>query len=245
MLCIPKHKKGKKMGTTTNFLKLRSTASTIKLNEWHNNFSAVKKFADEHNVPLIAVWSNGDNCGFCTTFEKAAMGTPFLNWQQTSQCAFWFGYCGDKSAEDKLRGKGFNWCYQNGKIKQYPFVRIYLEGKIDVTKSGADLTGRGTKPGNESQILVNNLTKILKDYKPSCEPAPDASVVPTTKYKVRFNEALTVKQINAVLDSIDNNKGYCPCQPKGTGTKCHCTDFKKNKGIGEPCICKIYVKQAK
>ena len=231
------------MGTTAKFLKLRSSASTIKLNEWHNNFSAVKKFAAANKVPLVAVWSNGDACGFCTTFEKAAMGQPFLDWQKTSKCAFWFGCSEDKGSEDKLRGTGFNWCYQNGKIKQYPFVRVYVAGKIDVSKTGADLTGRNVKPGNESKILVTNLTKILASYKPEeVTPAPAPVVTPT---KIRFNESLTVTKINAVLDGIDKNEGYCPCQPKGEGTKCHCEDFLKNKKIGEPCICKIYVKQKK
>lgn len=62
-------------------------------------------------------------------------------------------------------------------------------------------------------------------------------------YKIRLNEKLTVKKVNAVLDAIDENGGYCPCQIQSEDTKCHCRDFLENKKIGEPCICKIYVKQ--
>lgn len=62
-------------------------------------------------------------------------------------------------------------------------------------------------------------------------------------YKIRLNEKLTVKKVNAVLDAIDANDGYCPCQAKSEDTKCHCRDFLENKKIGEPCICKVYVKQ--
>lgn len=64
------------------------------------------------------------------------------------------------------------------------------------------------------------------------------------EYKVRLNEKLTVKKVNAVLDAIDANEGYCPCQVRSDETKCHCKDFTENKKIGEPCICKIYVKKA-
>lgn len=64
-----------------------------------------------------------------------------------------------------------------------------------------------------------------------------------TKYKVRFNTKVKVSQINKILDALDANKGYCPCQLKSKDTKCHCKDFLKNKKIGEPCICNIYVKQ--
>lgn len=64
-------------------------------------------------------------------------------------------------------------------------------------------------------------------------------------YVIRLNEKLTVAQINKVLDSIDLNDEYCPCQMQSKDTKCHCKDFRENKAIGEPCICKIYVKREK
>ena len=74
--------------------------------------------------------------------------------------------------------------------------------------------------------------------------SPEASQA-VEDYKIRLNEKLTVAKINKVLDAIDNNDGYCPCQFKTEETKCHCKDFIENKKIGEPCICKIYVKQKK
>jgi len=57
--------------TTTTFLKSR--VSTPTLNKWSSGFSAVKKFAESNDVPLIAVWSNGDACGHCINFEKSLM----------------------------------------------------------------------------------------------------------------------------------------------------------------------------
>ena len=76
--------------------------------------------------------------------------------------------------------------------------------------------------------------------------ATPTRTIPAKKdFKIRFSEDSSVAEINAVLDSIDACKGYCPCQKKSAGTKCHCLDFRKNKAIGEPCICGIYVKQPK
>lgn len=66
-----------------------------------------------------------------------------------------------------------------------------------------------------------------------------------TSYKIRFNPKTTVKTINKTLGAIDANGGYCPCQVPSADSKCHCADFLKVKKIGEPCICGIYVKQAK
>lgn len=65
-----------------------------------------------------------------------------------------------------------------------------------------------------------------------------------TSYKIRFNEAKTVKAVNAILDAIDAKGGYCPCQVKSASTKCHCAAFRKSD-IGEVCYCGIYVKVAK
>lgn len=64
-------------------------------------------------------------------------------------------------------------------------------------------------------------------------------------YKIRFNEAKTVKAVNKILDAIDANKGYCPCQAPSADSKCHCKDFLEKKKLNEPCICDIYVKMAK
>lgn len=87
--------------------------------------------------------------------------------------------------------------------------------------------------------------KPKKTAKSSSKTTEKASKKQAASYKVRLNEKLTTAQVNKVLDAIDANNGYCPCQPKGKGTKCHCDDFKKNKKTGEPCICSIYVKQDK
>ena len=100
---------------------------------------------------------------------------------------------------------------------------------------------KGTWANGEKvlNLTTQGGTKNLYAVWKSTAPAPQET------YVTRLNESLTTKQINQVLDSIDKNDGYCPCQPKGDGTKCHCDDYTKNKKIGEPCICKIYVKQKK
>ena len=64
-------------------------------------------------------------------------------------------------------------------------------------------------------------------------------------YKIRFNPKTTVKAINKTLDAINANGGYCPCQVPSADSKCHCKDFRNKKALGEPCVCGIYVKQAK
>ena len=54
---------------TTKLLKTRVSKPTF--GKWSSGFTACKKYADDNKVPLIAVWSNGDACGHCTTFETA------------------------------------------------------------------------------------------------------------------------------------------------------------------------------
>ena len=160
--------------TTTTFLKSRVSKPTV--NKWSSGFTAVKKYADDNNLPLIGVWTNGDACGLCVNFEKTLMNSTFLNWQKTSGCVFWFGCSNDKTTDDKHQGTGFTWV-RNGKLTTYPFVRVYWKkGKVDVAKSGNDWTGGGTSGAGK---FVNSLKSLLNDFFPGCEEEP-AKPEPTT-----------------------------------------------------------------
>lgn len=153
--------------TTTTFLKSRVSKPTV--NKWSSGFTAVKNYAEKNNLPLIAVWTNGDACGLCVNFEKTLMKSEFLNWQKTSGCVFWFGCSNDKTADDKLQGTGFTWT-RNSKLTTYPFVRVYWKkGKVDVAKSGNDWTGGGTSGAAK---FVKSLKSLLKDFCPNCEDEP-------------------------------------------------------------------------
>lgn len=241
------------MSVTDNMKKLRVAKSApVKPGQWHADFSTVKKYADSKNIPILAVWSNGDACGHCVMFEQCLMNSKFKTWAKTSGVAMWIGFGTDTSKEDKFEGTGFKFSRKNT-LTTYPFVRLYWKkGKVDLCKSGGKLTGDTAKGAAK---LVSALKTALKNYCPDCEPAPAPSPAPapapeptpSDKYKIRLNEKVTTEQVNKVLDAIDDNGGYCPCQPKSVGdaTKCHCVDFLQNKKIGEPCICKIYVKQKK
>ena len=236
------------MGTTETFLKSRADASApVKTGQWHAGFSTVKKNSDKNNIPLLGVWSNGDLCSHCTKFEKCLMEDTFKKWAKTSGVDMWFGCSSDKSKDDRFEGTGFTWA-RNNKLKDFPFVRLYWKkGKVDVYKSGDDwIGGKSVSVSTGAKNLVKNLKAALKNYTPEPAPAPTPTPEPEPEpYKIRLNEAVTTKQVNAVLDAIDANGGYCPYQAKSADTKCHCKDFLQDKQIGEPCICNIYVKMEK
>ena len=243
--------KGEIMGTTDNVKKIRAAkAAPVKTGEWHADFSTVKKYADSKKIPLLAVWSNGDACQNCINFEKCILDSTFKTWAKKSGVAMWIGFGDDTSKEDKFEGTGFHFARKD-ELKHYPFFRLYWkQGKVDIAKRGKDWTD-GTAKG--AATLVKNLKNALKGYCPDCEPAPAPTPAPTPEptpapsedFTVRLNEKLTVAQVNKVLDAIDQNDGYCPCQPKSEDSKCSCKDFRETKKIGEPCICNIFVKQPK
>lgn len=233
------------MGTTSNFLKLRSTG-TPKLGEWNIDYNKALELAKKNGKYIVTVWSNGDACGYCVNAEKCMMTDLFKSWMATSDAYFVFQYSGDKD-----KGKiVHDWVYnKTTNLKKYPGFRVTIYGKdgkiaYDVPIEGNTL--RGSKTGNAgAKAMVDNLSKILANKPIDKDEKSDPEPTPATSYKVRLNESLTTKKVNQILDAIDKNDGYCPCQPKGEGTRCHCDDFIKEKKIGEPCICKIYVKQKK
>lgn len=94
-------------------------------------------------------------------------------------------------------------------------------------------------------MKTKNSKKSASSAKKTAQKKSKKQKKQVADYVVRLNEQLTVAQINKVLDAIDKNNGYCPCQIQSKDTKCHCKDFKENKELGEPCICKIYTKKEK
>ena len=233
------------MGTTANFLKLRSSG-TPKTGEWNINYDKALAQAKKENKFIIAVWSNGDACSYCVKAETCMMTDTFKNWMKKTDAYFVFQYSGDKDKGQTV----YNLVFKGTGVKSYPGFRITLydpsTGKIIVNKAIDGNSLRDKKVNDYgAKAMITNIEAVFAK-RPSVKPVPESDTKPAVEeYKIRLNEKLTVKKVNAVLDAIDKNDGYCPCQPKGAGTKCHCEDFVKNKKIGEPCICNIYVKQKK
>ena len=234
------------MGTTASFIKSRSS-KTPKVGEWNIDYKKALSLAKKNYKFLVTCWTNGDKCGSCVTAEACMMQATFKNWMKTADAYFVFQYSGDKDKGQTLH----DLIYKPGKIRRYPGFRVMLFDPKNPSKTLVDTFIEGdTLRGNKTDVagakqMVTNLKKILagKPAEPQPAPTPEPTPEPVA-CKVRLNEALTVARINKVLDAIDKNEGYCPCQVgKTADTKCHCKDFKENKKIGEPCICKIFVKQ--
>ena len=232
------------MGITSDFIKLRSTG-TPKVGEWNINYDLALQNAILQYKFIVTVWSNGDRCGNCTNSEKCMMTTAFKDWMKKTDAYFVFQYSGDKD-----KGKvAYDWLYnkQTG-LRVYPGFRINLynyTGKMlfDQAIDGNKLRGNKFNDAG-AKIMMDNLDAIFAK-KQEEDPVESEKEDVDVNYKIRLNEKLTVKKINAILDAIDKNDGYCPCQPKDPDSKCHCVDFIKNKGFDEPCICNIYVKKQK
>lgn len=115
---------------TDTLVKRRAKAGTpIVPGQWHADFSKVKKYAEDNGLPLMAVWSNGDECSHCLKLERCLNHTTFYSWMKESGIVFYFGYEGDKSNEDKYGGVGYNWCWKNQSLNLFPFVRYYWKAK--------------------------------------------------------------------------------------------------------------------
>jgi len=229
------------MGTTADFIKVRSSG-TPKVGVWNSNYSKALALAKKEGKFIVTCWSNGDKCGYCVTAEKCMMQSAFTEFMKSSDAYFVFQYSGDKDQGKTLH----DWIFTKGGVKQYPGFRVTLydtKGNIVFDKAVPGNTLRSSKTGATGAKQMVAALKKMFDHK-KVEPAPAPVPTPPAPYVVRLNEKLTTAQINKVLDALEKNSGYCPCQPKGSGTKCHCQDFVNNKKNGEPCICKIFVKQA-
>ena len=231
------------MGTTSEFIKLRSTG-TPKTGEWNINYSeALAKAKNEHKY-IITCWSNGDICSHCVASEKCMMTDIFKNWMKESNAYFVFQCSDDKDKGQMLH----DWIFTGTHVNLYPGFRITLydsAGKIlcDRAIDGDKLRNKKVNAYGAKEMIAN--LEAIMAIVPAKDLCEENTVQENEDYKIRLNEKLTTAKINKILDAIDNNDGYCPCQPRSEGTKCHCEDFIYSKKTGEPCICKIYVKQSK
>jgi hypothetical protein len=80
------------MSNISDLLKVRVTKPTA--GKWCSGFSAAKKYADDNDMPFIALWTSSggtDYCSHCIDFEAACLTSTFKMWMSTSKCIFWLG----------------------------------------------------------------------------------------------------------------------------------------------------------
>ena len=145
---------------------------------WHAGLAKCQAYAKANNVPLIAVWSNGDVCGHCLNFESAVNHKTFVNWRKTSGCVFYFVHSGDKSGDAKCdngaqKAAGYNFCDGGRHLSQFPFVRVvwWVNGKkkVDVAVTGDTVDG-GFGRGTGASKSVKWIKKQINGFKPVTKP---------------------------------------------------------------------------
>lgn len=58
--------------------------------------------------------------------------------------------------------------------------------------------------------------------------------------KIKLNDDTNL--VKEITQQLKENNGYCPCKiVKNDGTKCMCTEFKRQNRPGE-CHCGLYIK---
>ena len=136
----------------------RARTKSVKMGIWHADLNKAKAYAEENGMPLIAVWSNGDDCSHCIVFEKMAMAPVFTEWMKTSGYVFYFGVRNDgpngptADGQEGYHGTSFYWCRKKegasdpNASRNWPYVRIYWRKKsgllkLDMFETGAALDG--------------------------------------------------------------------------------------------------------
>lgn len=107
---------------------------------WHADLNKARAYAEANGLPLVAVWSNGDECAHCVAFENCIMSPAFRNWMKDSGIVFYFGVRPDPyDGQEGYHGTSFFWCCMNQNATMaWPYVRVYWpKGGVDQAHSGA------------------------------------------------------------------------------------------------------------
>lgn len=204
---------------TAEFLKsdVLSSSAAVTPGRWNGNFAKCKKYCEDNGVPFIACWSNGDACGHCIAFERAAMQSGFRSWMKTTGIVFWFGCPSNGYKLDQSTGSALNWArayegrlsYTSGGPQSgFPFIRIYWpKGKVDISTVGDTMRGGfATSAANsvaKMKSYINNALKVGKTGGWSAEPVVvvpkylggefAASMAATETSKMELETGLTTK----------------------------------------------------
>ncbi len=185
-------------GETAKLVKTRSASGdAVVPGKWHVNYSKCLSYAKQKGVPLIAVWSNGDSCGHCVTFESACNSSAFKTWMKSSGCVFLFVHSGDSGGG--RGGSTYSFCY-NGQ-STFPLVRVYWyvngKKKVNVYTIGDTVDGSfsGSTGGKKA---VAWFKKKLSAFKPATAKAA-AAVKP---YTIEFEPNGATNEMAAVSTKV-------------------------------------------
>ena len=120
-------------------------AAAVRPGVWHADLNKARAYAVANGLPLVAVWSNGDECAHCVAFENCIMSPAFRHWMVDSGIVFYFGVRNDgpygptPDGQEGYHGSSFYWCCMNQNATMaWPYVRVYWpKGGVDVAHSGS------------------------------------------------------------------------------------------------------------
>ena len=149
-------------GTTAEFLKqVADYSADVAENGWYCNLSKAQAYAIKNKMPLVVVWSNGDACGHCVTFENACKRAVFKNYVKESGVVWVFGYTKDGHDGARNTGSIYKFAYKNQ--TQFPLIRIYWPaGKVDVYTKGDDTTGGSGDTSGAKKAIAYFKSKLSK-----------------------------------------------------------------------------------
>lgn len=136
---------------------------------WHDNFEQCMNYANNNNIPMITVWTNGLMCEDCNRLESALMDKKFREWQMENKIVYCMISSSDK--DGKVNSAAFNHIggyhtdvYERKtfyNLTNFPFVNFWwmVDGdvKIDMCLTGSQADGNqsGSK-GSENFIQTVN-----------------------------------------------------------------------------------------
>ena len=158
-------------GPTSTLTKTRLARSkAVVPGRWHADLAKSQAYAKANGVPLIAVWSNGDACGHCSTFAQTVTADAFTKWMKTSGIVFCFVHSGD-GAYGAQNGKPYNFCWGSSRsLAAFPFVRVWWytnngkTKKVDVAATGDTVNGGQGKGGAKKAVAW--FRAKLKNFNP-------------------------------------------------------------------------------
>ena len=154
------------------YLDLAGVNDPIVPGQWHLGWRQCYDYANAHDLPLFAVWSNR-GCDHCNSLDNLFLTETFKKWQAESpksKIVLCFMAGGEPGWPDQENSEGFNWAGgpwpgESYFIKAFPFVALYWKSQgVNYHTNGDTFVGTYPVFDKERETYAEKIIQKIESY---------------------------------------------------------------------------------
>ena len=187
-----------------SYLKPAPVNAPIVPGEWHLGWRQCYDYANAHDLPMLAVWSNL-GCDHCYSLDSLFITDTFKKWQAESpksKIVLCYMAGGESGYPDQANSEGFKWAGgpwpgESYYIEPFPFVALYWKSQgVNYHTDGDSFVG--TYPIFDDQVdlyaakIIQKIESYFKDFPMNKDSGVSFTVVADAGLEIEYGKTTYV-----------------------------------------------------